>query len=176
MLEQSCLNWVEGVQWKHLAVHSWSGWLLLPGKTRGTLETKGVDTFISCKHHRRWELCTTTQCTWLPFRVTPDDCVCYCSCRESANICNLRFNKLIGLADTCTFLPVNLSSAFKYDCSGTAQARFWSHLHLCQCGVTPLMPKCGSKSCPAVAWAEVSLMSSMRKSCIQTVFPTVNCA
>ena len=37
---------------------------------------------------------------------------------------NLRFNKLIGLADKCTFLPVSLSSALKYDCSGTALARF----------------------------------------------------
>lgn len=54
----------------------------------------------------------------------PDDCVCYCSCRESANICNPRFNNLTGLADICTFLPGNLSSALKYDCSGTAQARF----------------------------------------------------
>lgn len=100
---------------------------------------------------------------------TPDDHLCYSSCRKSANICNPRFNKLIGLADKYTFLSVSLSSALKYDCSGTAQARFWSYLHLCQCRVTSQMPKCEPKSCLPVAWTGVSLMPCMRKRCIQTV-------
>lgn len=146
------------------------GLIVASWETRETLQTKGANIFIAT-HITGARIVYQNSVYKITFcsdqlQTTPDDCICHWSYRESSNICNLRFDNLIGLADMCTFLPVNLSSALKRDCSGTAQARFWFHLHPCQCRATTLMPKCEPKSCVPVAWAGVSFMSSMRKSCI----------